>query len=311
MKKKSAQQTWGGRFSVGPAEAVKAYTESVSFDWRLFKHDIAGSIAHAKGLAKVGLITKAEAAKIERGLRTIQREIESGKFKWDRDCEMNRMNIETALIRKIGAAGKKLHTGRSRNDQIATDIRLWLVAKIRAAIFEIRHLQSALVAFAEKERDAVILRVTHTCSGLSPVLLAHHLLAYVEMLDATQDALPTVPNANVCPLGVWRVSGSTLKLDRAYVAKLLGFAGVTQNSMDAVGDRDFIVEFPAAAALTGAHLSRLAEDLILVERGVWFHHDCGCLYDGFVAHATEEESRHRGVGARQDGAALWQSGAVP
>src|ERR1019366_8180701 len=149
--KKSAQQTWGGRFSAGPAEAVKAYTESVSFDWRLFKHDIAGSIAHAKGLAKVGLLTRAEAAKIDRGLRAIQREIEAGKFKWDKDCEDVHMNIETALVRKIGAAAKKLHTGRSRNDQVATDIRLWLVAKIRSTEFEIRNLQSALVAFATSQ----------------------------------------------------------------------------------------------------------------------------------------------------------------
>ncbi len=261
--KKSAQRTWGGRFSAGPAEAVKAFTESVSYDWRLFQHDIAGSIAHAKGLAKVGLITKSDASKIERGLRAIQREIESGKFKWDKDCEDVHMNIESALVRKIGAAGKKLHTGRSRNDQIATDIRLWLIAKIRSTNFEIRNLQGALVAFAEKERDAVIPGYTHLQRG-QPVLLAHHLLAYVEMLSRDAERFADCSKrANVCPLGSGRIAGSTLKLDRAYVAKLLGFAGVTQNSMDAVGDRDFIVEFHAAAALTGTHLSRLAEDLIL------------------------------------------------
>jgi argininosuccinate lyase len=261
--KKTSQSTWGGRFSAGPAEAVKAYTESVSFDWRLFNHDIAGSIAHAKGLAKVGLLTRAEVKKIERGLRAIQHEIESGKFKWDFDCEDVHMNIEAALIRKIGAAGKKLHTGRSRNDQIATDIRLWLVAKIRSTNFEIRNLQGALVTLAEKECDTVIPGYTHL-QRAQPVLLAHHLLAYVEMLgrDAERFA-DCAKRANICPLGSGAIAGSTLKLDRAYVAKLLGFAGVTQNSMDAVGDRDFIVEFHATAALTGAHLSRLAEDLIL------------------------------------------------
>jgi argininosuccinate lyase len=260
---KSEQRTWGGRFSAGPAEAVKAYTESVSFDWRLYKHDIAGSIAHAKGLAKVGLITNAEAVKIEHGLRAIEREIDSGKFRWDCDCEDVHMNIESALIRKIGEPGKKLHTGRSRNDQIATDIRLWIVAKIRSTNFEIRNLQGALVAFAEKECDAVIPGYTHL-QRAQPVLLAHHLLAYVEMLERDAGRFADcAKRANICPLGSGAMAGSTLKLDRAYVAKLLGFAGVTQNSMDAVGDRDFIVEFHAAAALTGAHLSRLAEDLIL------------------------------------------------
>lgn len=261
--KKSAQRTWGGRFSAGPAEAVQAFTESVSYDWRLYKHDIAGSIAHAKGLAKVGLLTRAEAAKIERGLRTIERQIESGRFQWDRDCEDVHMNIEAALVRKIGATGKKLHTGRSRNDQIATDIRLWLLAKIRSTKSEIGNLQSALVALAEKECDTVIPGYTHL-QRAQPVLLAHHLLAYVEMFgrDASRFA-DCAKRANLCPLGSGAMAGSTLKLDRAYVARLLGFAGVTQNSMDAVSDRDFIVEFHAAAALTGAHLSRLAEDVIL------------------------------------------------
>jgi len=261
--KKSAQRTWGGRFTAGPAEAVKAFSESVSFDWRLYQHDIAGSIAHAKGLAKVGLLTKAEGTKVERGLRAIEREIESGKFKWDRDCEDVHMNIEAALVRKIGAAGKKLHTGRSRNDQIATDIRLWLIAKIHSAEQEIQHLQRALVALAEKECDTVMPGYTHL-QRAQPVLLAHHLLAYVEMFGRDVGRFADcAKRANLCPLGSGALAGTTHKLDRAYVAKLLGFAGVTQNSMDAVSDRDFIVEFHAAAALAGAHLSRLAEDLIL------------------------------------------------
>jgi argininosuccinate lyase len=261
--KKSAQRTWGGRFAAGPADAVKAFTESVSFDWRLYKQDIAGSIAHAKGLAKAGILTKTEAVKIERGLRAIEREIESGKFKWDRDCEDVHMNIEAALVRKIGATGKKLHTARSRNDQVATDIRLWLMSKIRRTEFEIRNLQHALVALAEQECDTVIPGYTHL-QRAQPVLLAHHLLAYVEMLGRdTGRFADCAKRANLCPLGAGAIAGSTLKLDRAYVAKLLGFGGVTQNSMDAVSDRDFIVEFHAAAALTGAHVSRLAEDVIL------------------------------------------------
>ena len=175
--KKSAQRTWGGRFSTGPAEAVKKFTESVSFDWRLYKHDIAGSIAHAKGLAKVGILTKAEAGKIVRGLRAIEKKIEAGTFEWNPDAEDVHMNIEAAL----GPVGRKLHTARSRNDQVATDLRLWVRDARVQAVHACRALMRALVTLAEKNRDVVIPGYTHL-QRAQPVLLAHHLLAYVEML---------------------------------------------------------------------------------------------------------------------------------
>ena len=261
--KKSAQRTWGGRFSAGPAESVKAFTESVSFDWRLYREDIAGSIAHAKGLAKAGILTRAEAAKIERGLRAIQREIESGKFKWDRDCEDVHMNIEAALIRKIGAAGRKLHTARSRNDQVATTMRLWVrqaaVVEVRGAI---RGLMKSLVTLADRNADVVMPGYTHT-QRAQPVLFAHHLLAYCEMLDRDTERFVMAGVRGESPLGSGAIAGSTLKLNREYTAKLLAFGSVTQNSMDAVSDRDFVIEFLAAIAICGMHLSRLAEDLIL------------------------------------------------
>lgn len=261
--KKTAQRTWGGRFSAGPAEAVKAFTESVSYDWRLYQHDIAGSIAHAKGLARVGLLTRAEAAQIERGLRAIEREIDAGKFKWDPACEDVHMNVEAALVRKIGAAGKKLHTARSRNDQVATDLRLWVR---HAAVFEVRGaiggLMKSLVTLADRNADVIVPGYTHT-QRAQPVLFAHHLLAYCEMLERDAHRFVMAGGRGESPLGSGAIAGSTLKLNRDYTAKLLGFGMVTQNSMDAVSDRDFVVEFLSAAAICGMHLSRLAEDLIL------------------------------------------------
>jgi argininosuccinate lyase len=261
--KKSTQRTWGGRFSTGPAEAVKAFTQSVSYDWRLYPQDIAGSIAHAKGLAKVGLLTKAEVAKIERGLRAIEREIKAGKFKWDPAYEDVHMNIEAALIRKIGAAGKKLHTARSRNDQVATDLRLWVrdaaVVEVRGAI---GGLMKSLVALADRNADVIVPGYTHT-QRAQPVLFAHHLLAYCEMLGRDAQRFVKAGGHGESPLGSGAIAGSTLKLDREYAAKLLAFGMVTQNSMDAVSDRDFVVEFLSASAICGMHLSRLAEDLVL------------------------------------------------
>ena len=261
--KKSAQRTWGGRFSAGPAEAVKAFSESVSYDWRLFKHDIAGSIAHAKGLAKVGLLTKAEAAKIERGLRAIEREIESGKFKWDRDCEDVHMNIEAALVRKIGTAGRKLHTARSRNEQVAADMRLWLRDEVVRVLEAIRGLQQSLVALAEKNLDVVMPGYTHL-QRAQPVLFSHAMLAYAEMFERDHGRFAwSLLSLFRCPLGSGALAGSTLKLDREYVARQLNDALVTQNSMDAVSDRDFVLTFLGYAGICGMHLSRLAEDLIL------------------------------------------------
>lgn len=261
--KKAGQRTWGGRFDSAPAKDVQTFTESVSFDWMLARHDIAGSTAHAKGLAKAGILTKSEAGKIERGLRAIEREIESGKFKWNPACEDVHMNIEAALVKKIGTAGKKLHTARSRNDQVATDMRLWLRTAVERTQLSIGELQRALVSLAGRNTDVIMPGFTHL-QHAQPVLFAHHLLAYVEMLSRDYDRFADcAQRANVCPLGAGAIAGSTIKLDREYVAKLLGFDGVTQNSMDAVSDRDFVVEYLAAAAICGMHLSRLAEDLIL------------------------------------------------
>jgi argininosuccinate lyase len=261
--KKASQRTWGGRFAAAPAKAVQEFTESISFDWMLARHDITGSIAHAKGLVKAGILTKSEAGKIERGLRAIERDIESGNFKWDPACEDVHMNIENVLIRKIGAAGQKLHTARSRNDQVATDLRLWLRTTVERTKLSINELQRALVALAERNADVVMPGYTHL-QRAQPVLFAHHILAYVEMLSRDYHRfIDCGHRANLCPLGAGAIAGSTLKLDREYVAKLLGFDGVMQNSMDAVSDRDFVVEYLAAAAITGLHLSRLAEDLIL------------------------------------------------
>ena len=261
--KKSTQRTWGGRFSAGPAEAVKAFTESVSFDWRLFPQDIAGSIAHAKGLAKVGLLTKAEATKIERGLRLIEREIKAGKFQWDAACEDVHMNIEAALIRKIGAAGRKLHTARSRNDQVATDIRLWLRGEVVRVLEAIRGLQKSFVALAENNVDVVVPGYTHL-QRAQPVLVSHAMLAYAEMFERDHGRFAwSLLSLFRCPLGSGALAGTTLKLDRVFVARELGLALVTENSMDAVSDRDFVVAFLSNAAICGMHLSRLAEDLIL------------------------------------------------
>ena len=258
--KKAPQQTWGGRFSAAPAATVKQFTESVSFDWRLWRQDIAGSIAHARGLARAGILTRGEAGKISRGLRAVAKRIATGKFQWDPALEDVHMNIEAAL----GVAGRKLHTARSRNDQVATDLRLWVAATANDLTFQLQELQRALVALAAKHADVVLPGYTHV-QRAQPVLLAHHLLAYVEMADRDLLRFGMVCGRALqqCPLGSGAIAGSTLRLDREFVAKQLGFRGVTQNSMDAVSDRDFVIEFLAAAAIGGMHLSRLAEDLIL------------------------------------------------
>jgi len=262
--KRAVQSTWGGRFATGPADVVRQFTESVSFDWRLYRQDIAGSIAHAKGLAKAGLITKSEAGKIARGLKVIQREIDASKFQWDPALEDVHMNIEAALIKKIGAAGKKLHTARSRNDQVATDVRLWVRDTAVDLIEQLRKLERALVRLAEANQTVIIPGYTHL-QRAQPVLFAHHCLAYVEMFerDFLRFAMSCGNAGQQSPLGSGAIAGSTLQLDRAHVAKLLGFVGITQNSMDAVSNRDFVLDFLYAVAVTGLHLSRLAEDLIL------------------------------------------------
>jgi argininosuccinate lyase len=266
--KKISPISRSGRFAGGPAADVALFTESVSFDHRLWRHDILGSMTHATMLQKIGVLTKKELRAIVKGLDAIGREIAAGKFKWKPELEDVHMNIESELTRRI-PAGEKLHTARSRNDQVALDLRLWLRDEIIALLGEIAGLQRSLVSLGEKNADVLIPGFTHL-QRAQPVYLAHHLLAYVEMLERDCERLwDCRARANVCPLGSGAIAGSTLPLDRVLVAKLLGFVDasgkpqLTQNSMDAVSDRDFAVEFCAAGALLAVHLSRLAEDVIL------------------------------------------------
>jgi argininosuccinate lyase len=257
-----------GRFADGPAAEVARFTESVSFDRRLWEHDIRGSIAHATMLQKIGLLTNTELNEITNGLRSIGQEIAEGKFSWKPELEDVHMNIEAELTRRV-PAGAKLHTARSRNDQVALDLRMWLREQIAALDGEIRSLQKALVDLGAKNSEVVIPGYTHL-QRAQPVYFAHHLLAYVEMLERDHQRLADgLARVNVCPLGSGALAGSTLPLDREMVARLLDFVDakgrpqMTQNSMDAVSDRDFAVEFCSVAALLAVHLSRLAEDLIL------------------------------------------------
>jgi argininosuccinate lyase len=254
---------WKGRFKEQTAALLQSFSESISFDWRLWRHDIEGSIAHSAALEKAGLISKRERAQIIAGLREIGEEMAAGKFKFKTELEDIHMNIEAELTKRIGAAGAKLHTARSRNDQVALDIRLYLRDECDAISGLLRDLQRSLVGLAERHRDIIIPGYTHL-QRAQPVYFAHHLLAYVEMLDRDLGRVADCrKRINVMPLGSGAIAGSTIVLDRKLVAKLLGFPAVTQNSMDAVSDRDFAVELLAALALVATHLSRLSEDVIL------------------------------------------------
>lgn len=254
---------WHGRFSQDPSARLRAYGESVSYDKRLALHDIRGSKAHAAGLRRAGLLTAAELKAIHGGLDEIAREIRDGKFVWRAELEDVHMNIESALTKKIGAPGAKLHTARSRNDQVATDLRLWMRDEVACLVASIRRLQKALLVLAEKSRGAIMPGYTHL-QRAQPVPAAHHLLAYVEMLERDAGRLAdAAARAEVMPLGSGALAGSTIALDRRLVAKELGFRQISQNSMDAVSDRDFACEFLAACAIGGMHLSRLCEDTIL------------------------------------------------
>lgn len=266
--KKIAPVSRSGRFGGGPGADVVRFTESISFDHRLWKHDILGSLAHTAMLKKIGVLTRQEHGAIARGLKAIAREIEAGKFRWREELEDVHMNIEAELTRRV-PAGAKLHTARSRNDQVALDLRLWLRDEIVLLLGEITDLQRALVSLGAKNAHVLIPGYTHL-QRAQPVYLAHHLLAYVEMLERDAGRLwDCHSRVNVCPLGSGAIAGTTLPIKRQVVARLLGFVDaqgrpqLTQNSMDAVGDRDFAVEFCAAAALLAVHFSRLAEDFIL------------------------------------------------
>src|SRR6266700_6795040 len=252
-----------GRFSQPAAEIAQRYSESVSFDWRLYRYDIAGSIAHAAALAQAGIITADERRKIESELRAIEKEIDSGKFEWEQSLEDVHMNIEAVLTKRIGAAGAKLHTARSRNDQIALDLRLYVKEESREVDAHLRRLQIALLNLAEQHLDVVMPDYTHL-QRAQPITFSHYLLGQIEAFERDRERLrDCLARTDVLPLGSGALAGSTIALDRNRIAREFGFSRVSQNSLDAVGDRDFVCEFLFCLALIGLHLSRLSEDLII------------------------------------------------
>ena len=254
---------WGGRFERKTDELLEKLGESVSFDSRLAHFDILGSIAHARMLGEQGIITKTDARKIVSGLKAIDKEISKGAFVWDTALEDVHMNVEAALAKRIGDAGKRLHTGRSRNDQVATDMRMWARYWIGVIGARLDLLQSELVAFAEKHIEVILPGCTHL-QHAQPVLLAHHMLAYVEMFSRDYDRFSELfKRVNVLPLGSAALAGTSYKLDRKMVAEELDFDRVSANSMDAVSDRDYLIEFCSHASITMMHLSRLCEEFVL------------------------------------------------
>lgn len=256
-------EAWSGRFNEPVAELVKRYTASVSFDKRLAEYDIQGSLAHAKMLAAQSIISNEDLLAIEKGLAEVAEEIQSGQFEWLLDLEDVHLNVEKRLTDKIGDAGKRLHTGRSRNDQVATDIRLWLRATCDDAMAKIQQLQLSILDLAEQHTDTIMPGFTHL-QVAQPVTFGHHLLAYYEMLKRDADRLNDCrKRINQLPLGAAALAGTSYPIDRYMVAELLGFDGVCENSLDAVSDRDFAIEFTAASALVMTHLSRFSEELIL------------------------------------------------
>ena len=258
-----SSKSWSGRFSEPVSELVKRFTASVTFDQRLAEVDILGSLAHARMLTKVGVLTAKDLAAIEGGMETIAAEIRAGSFDWSIDREDVHMNIEARLTALIGDAGKRLHTGRSRNDQVATDIRLWLRGEIDVIIELLRRTQLALVTLAEEHADTVMPGFTHM-QVAQPVTFGHHLMAYVEMLSRDESRMADCRRRlNRLPLGAAALAGTTFPIDREFVARELGFDGVCENSLDAVSDRDFAIEFVAAGALVMTHLSRFCEEIII------------------------------------------------
>jgi len=252
-----------GRFQKAANKLVAEYTASIPFDWRLYRHDIAGSIAHARMLAKQGIISEKDAEIITKGLEAIREEIEQGKFQFKPELEDIHMNIEARLLEKVGEVGGKLHTARSRNDQVALDLRLFAKEAISKTLVKLKEFQQALISQAEANKGVVIPGYTHLQTA-QPVLLAHHLLAYFEMLQRDVDRFSDcLRRTDVMPLGSGALAGVAYNIDREFLAHELGFSQMSQNSMDAVADRDFVVEYEAAASLGMMHLSRLAEEIIL------------------------------------------------
>ena len=261
LDKKS--QAWSALFSEPMSELVKRYTASVDFDKRLWQADIEGSLAHADMLAAQGVIGADDLAAIQRGMAQIRSEIEAGTFEWKLDLEDVHLNVEARLTQLVGDAGKRLHTGRSRNDQVATDVRLWLRGEIDALLPLLAQMQRALVSVADKNTETILPGFTHM-QVAQPVSFAHHMLAYVEMFARDAERLADVrKRVNRLPLGAAALAGTSYPLDRERVARTLGFDGVCQNSLDAVSDRDFAIEFSAFASITMMHVSRLAEEIVL------------------------------------------------
>ncbi|MGD9858919.1 MAG: argininosuccinate lyase [Marinobacterium sp.] len=260
---KETNQQWGGRFSEPTDAFVARFTASVDFDKRLYRHDIQGSVAHARMLAKVGVLTEEERDAIIRGLGEIRVEIERGEFEWSVELEDVHMNIEAALTKKIGITGKKLHTGRSRNDQVATDIRLYMRDEIDLILAEVSRLQQGLLDLAEQEADTIMPGFTHLQTA-QPVTFGHHLLAWFEMLSRDYERFADCrKRVNIMPLGAAALAGTTYPIDRHYTAELLQFDAPAGNSLDAVSDRDFGIEFCAAASLLLMHMTRMSEELVL------------------------------------------------
>jgi argininosuccinate lyase len=252
-----------GRFEQPASETAQLYSESVSIDWRLYRHDIKGSLVHAAALAAAGILTKEEHEQIEAGLTVIEAEIAAGDFRWERSLEDVHMNIEAALTKRIGAAGAKLHTARSRNDQVALDLRLYVKAEAAEVCARLRGLQGVLLDLAERRQKVLLPGYTHL-QRAQPVSLAHYFLAQIEAFERDYiRVFACAQHADVLPLGSGAIAGSTIVLDRELIARQLGFAHLSQNSLDAVSDRDFACEFLFALAMVGVHLSRLSEDLIL------------------------------------------------
>ncbi len=263
MSQSVQKKPWGGRFTEPTNELVEAFTESISFDARLYKQDIQGSIAHSKMLSKIGVITADEAKRIEDGLRQIEAKIDAGEFQWSTALEDVHMNIEARLTEMIGEAGKKLHTGRSRNDQVATDVRLYLREAVSDIIALLQQLQRNLLDCASTEVETIMPGFTHL-QVAQPISLAHHLLAWNEMLERDVDRLTDAKRRiNVMPLGSAALAGTSFPLDREMTCELLGFDRPSRNSLDAVSDRDFLIETASACSLVMMHLSRMCEEIIL------------------------------------------------
>ena len=259
----ASRKPWGGRFAEPTDAFVERFTASVDFDRRLARHDITGSVAHARMLGRVGVLEAAEVDSIVTGLGQILADIEAGCFEWQTALEDVHMNVETALVERIGDVGKKLHTGRSRNDQVATDVRLWLRDELDAIDGQLHEALQMLLQLAEREADTLMPGFTHLQTA-QPVTLGHHLLAWFEMLARDRERFADCRRrVNVMPLGAAALAGTSFPIDRAYTAELLGFERPTENSLDSVSDRDFAIEFVAAAALLMTHFSRMSEELVL------------------------------------------------